>query len=159
MARRKVDWRTASPKAFEEFKLAHPEIEISKQEWMEIIYQFNESFRNYLLETGERERLPYGFGTFAITKKKRKTKKILPDGTERINLAIDWKKTKEKGKYVYNLNLDTEGYFFGWKWFKEDARFKFVNLWWFKPSRISSRLIKHYLSVVENQQQLYKQWG
>ena len=71
----KVDVRSASPKAFKDFKTSHPDVTISYNEWLEVIYQFNEAFRNYILETGERERLPHGFGTFSITKKKRKIKK------------------------------------------------------------------------------------
>ncbi|MEI6187000.1 MAG: hypothetical protein WCP46_00665 [Alphaproteobacteria bacterium] len=154
----KVDVRTGSPECYRDFKAKHPHIDISLQEWTEIIYQFNESFRNYLLETGDREKLPWGFGSFAITKKKRKAKKLAPNGKEYINLPIDWVKTKAKGKVIYNFNYDTDGYFFGWKWFKEDVRVKFTKLWWFKPSRVSSRMIAHYIKTNKEQQHKYHEW-
>ena len=80
------------------------------------------------------------------------------DGKEYINLPIDWVKTKEKGKYVYNFNYDTEGYFFGWLWFKKTARFKNVDLWFFKPSRLTSRLLTHYLRTDEKYQHIYQCW-
>ena len=51
-------------------------------------------------------------------------------------LPIDWQKTKEKGKVIYNFNYHTEGYFFGWLWFKESLLdLETADLWYFKPSR------------------------
>ena len=68
---------------------------------------------------------------------KRKEERLkLADGKEFVNLPIDWQKTKEKGKVIYNFNYHTEGYFFGWMWFKQTARFKNSDLWYFKPSRL-----------------------
>ena len=154
----KVDERSASPAWYKDFSTKHPEVKLSQQEWMEIVYQFNESFRNYILETGDREKLPYGFGSLAISKKKRAVRNTLPNGKVFTNLPIDWVKTKLKGKVIYNLNYDTDGYFFGWKWFKEDARFKFSALWWFKPSRVSSRMIAHYIKSDKEQQYKYHEW-
>ena len=34
--------------------------------------EFNEYFKNYILETGEKVKAPFGFGEFSINKKKRK---------------------------------------------------------------------------------------
>lgn len=154
----KVDYRSASKSCYYTFCQNHPDIKLSYNEWLEIIYHFNETFRDYILETGERERLPLGLGSFSINKKKRKVKKIGPDGKEFINLPIDWVKTKEKGKIIYNFNFHTEGYFFGWLWFKRDARFKFSTLWRFKPSRVSSRMIAHYINSDKEYQHIYRQW-
>jgi len=44
------------------------------------------------------------------------------------------------GKRIYNFNYHTEGFFFGWMWFKESARLKNIDLWYFKASRVTSRL-------------------
>lgn len=74
-----------------------------------------------------------------------------------INLPIDWKKTKEKGKRVYNFNYDTEGFYFGWKWFKQNARLKQANTWAFKPSRVTSRLITHFVRTDPKYQGLYRE--
>ena len=100
--------------------------------------------------------MPYGFGEFSINKKKRRKRKGLND--EFVNLPIDWQKTKEKGKIIYNFNYHTEGYFFGWMWFKTTARFRNSDFWYFKPSRLTSRLLSHYIKTDEKYQHIYQQW-
>lgn len=153
-----VEWRSTSKDNYTKFCKKNPSIKISFDEWKNIIYTFNEDFKTYILETGEKARLPAGFGEFSISKKKRKRIKVLPDGREFINLPVDWKKTKEKGKIIYNFNYHTEGYHFGWIWFKKTTRLKNVDLWYFKPSRITSRLLSHYLNTDKKYQHLYRQW-
>lgn len=157
MSRVKVDWRTSSRESFNDFKGKNKSININFEDWKKIIYAFNEAFRDYILETGEKGRLPSGFGEFSINKKKRTPVKI-KEGKEFINLPVDWKKTKEKGKIIYNFNFHTEGFFFGWKWFKSSARIKFNELWYFRANRISSRTLAHYLKIEKNYQHLYKEW-
>lgn len=154
--RTKVDWRSSSRDNYKSFCKKHPTIKVSFDDWKNIVYSFNDSFREYILETGEKAKLPYGFGDFSINKKIRRKKKGLND--EFVNLPVDWKKTKEKGKIIYNFNYHTEGYFFGWVWFKESARFKNSALWYFKPTRTTSRLLSHYINADEKYQHLYKEW-
>lgn len=125
--------------------------------WKNIIYTFNEMYRDYLLETGNKEKLSSGFGEFGINKRKRKTFKKI-NGVEYVNLPIDWQKTKEKGKVVYNMNYHTEGYAFNWVWFKPSCMIKIPDLWHFRPSRTSSRLISHYIKTDSKYQDIYKQW-
>jgi nucleoid DNA-binding protein len=153
-----VDYRSGSRDNYIAFCKKHPNIKVSFDQWRNIIYGFNESFKTYILETGLKARIPSGFGEFSITKKKRKRITIDPDGKEHINLPVDWKKSKEKGKKIYNFNFHTEGYFFGWMWFKKSTRIKNVDLWWFKPSRITSRLINHYIKADPKYQHLYQCW-
>jgi hypothetical protein len=152
----KVDWRSASRENYKSFCKKHPSIKLTFDEWRNILYSYNDAFKNYILETGEKAKLPFGFGEFSINKKKRRKKKGLND--EFINLPIDWQKTKEKGKYIYNFNYHTEGFFFGWLWFKESARLKNTNLWYFKPSRVTSRLLSHYIKTDEKYQHIYCEW-
>lgn len=152
----KVDWRSASLDNYKHFCKKHPNIKLTYDEWRNIIYSFNDAFKNYILETGEKSKLPFGFGEFSVNKKKRRKKVGL--NNEFVNLPIDWKKTKEKGKIIYNFNFHTEGYFFGWMWFKESARLKNTDLWYFKPSRTTSRLLSHYLKTDEKYQHLYREW-
>lgn len=151
-----VDWRSASRESYRIFCKKHPSIKLTYDEWRNILYTFSESFRNYILETGERAKLPYGFGEFSINKKKRKKLKGIKD--EFVNLAIDWKRSKEKGKKIYNFNYHTEGFFFGWMWFKETIRLKNSDLWYFKPSRTTSRLLAHYIKADNKYQHLYNEW-
>lgn len=155
--RRPVSYRTASRRSYENFRLAFPSLPLTYQQWASIIYTFNYNFRDHLLESGERAKMPWGFGDFMVAKKKKKRYKTLPDGTERVNLSINWKATREEGKYIYYLNDHTEGYNFYWRWEPKSARFYNSSIWYFKPSRISSRLITHYLSQ-PGYQDLYQCW-
>jgi nucleoid DNA-binding protein len=152
----KIDWRSSSKENYKLFCKKHPSIKLTFDEWRNVLYSFNEAFKNYILETGERARLPFGFGEFSINKKKRRKKKGLND--EFVNLPIDWQKTKEKGKRIYNFNFHTEGYFFGWIWFKETTRIKNIDLWYFKPSRTTSRLLSHYIKADDKYQHIYREW-
>jgi hypothetical protein len=152
----KIDWRSASRENYKSFCKKHPTIKLSFDEWRNVIYEFSEAFKEYILETGEKAKLPFGFGEFSINKKKRRKKKGTND--EFINLPIDWKKTKEKGKIIYNFNYHTEGFFFGWTWFKESARLRNTNLWYFKPCRHTSRLLSHYLKAEDKYQHIYREW-
>ena len=152
----KVDWRSASKENYNSFCKKHPTSNLTFDEWRNIVYSYNESFKNYILETGERAKLPFGFGEFSINKKKRKRRKGIND--EYINLPVDWQKTREKGKLIYNFNYHTEGFFFGWMWFKETARLKNTKLWYFKPSRTTSRLLSHYIKTNDKYQHLYHEW-
>lgn len=154
----KVDYISSSRIHYRDFRKTNPSIKITFIQWKNIIYLFNESFREYILETGDKITLPYGFGEFSINKKKRKRIIVDPNKVEHIGLPIDWIKTKEKGKRIYNFNYKTEGYFFGWIWFKPNVRFKHPNLWKFKPSRVTSRLLAHYLKSDDKYQHLYQSW-
>ena len=153
----KVDWRSGSKDNYKNFCKKHPVINLTYDQWRNIVYFFNESFRDYVLETGDKVKLPFGFGEVSINKKKRRKLKEV-NGKEYVNLPIDWKKTKAKGKLIYNFNFHTEGYFFGWMWFKRTARFKQANLWSFKPSRTTSRLLSHYIKTNDQYQHIYRQW-
>jgi nucleoid DNA-binding protein len=152
----KIDWRSASRENYNSFCKKHPSLNLSFDEWRNIIYSFNDSFKNYILETGEKAKLPFGFGEFSINKKKRRKRKGTND--EFVNLPIDWQKTREKGKIIYNFNYHTEGFFFGWMWFKESARLKNIDLWYFKASRVTSRLLSHYIKTNEKYQHMYNEW-
>jgi nucleoid DNA-binding protein len=155
--RTKIDWRSASKENYNNFCKKNPSVKLTFEEWRNIIYSYTEAFRDYILETGEKAKLPFGFGEFSINKKKRRKMKGV-DGKEFVNLPIDWKKTKEKGKRIYNFNFHTEGYFFGWVWFKDTARLRQTDLWYFKPSRTTSRMLSHYLKTDNNYQNIYREW-
>lgn len=153
--RNKIDYRTSSKDNYLNFCNSHPNISISFENWKKIIYGFNEGFKEHLLETGEDGKLPFGIGEFRIKKKIRKKK--TGSNNEFINLPIDWKKTKELGKKVYNFNFHTEGYFFGWVWIKCTAKLPSTQMWYFKPTRTTSRLLAHYLKVDNKYQHIYRE--
>lgn len=142
--RQKREYRMVSKESFEVFKKKNPTIKINYDTWKSIIYRFNYSFRDHLLESAEKAKLPWGFGEFAV--KKIKSKKVVNwNGKDVIKLPVDWKKSKEMGKKIYHFNYHTEGYRFAYKWFIGTARFKNSNLFVFKAYRTSSRKIKEYI--------------
>ena len=156
--RAKYDWRSASTENYKDFCKKNEDVDISIDEWRKIIYTFNTMFIEHILETGQKIKLPSGIGEFSINKRKKKKVKVI-NGKEKIGLPIDWKKTREKGKIIYNFNFHTEGYSFRWKWFKNTARFKYSDFFFFKASRVTSRLLTHYLTVDENYQHKYATWN
>lgn len=155
----KIEYRQAGKATYKRWCKAHPEIKITFAEYENIIYAFNYAFRDYLLETAEKGKLPWGLGDFVISKYKKKKVKINPKtGEDIISLPIDWKKTNEAGKIVYHLNRHTEGYRFRVKWFISSARFLSSDIWSFKPSRSTSRLINHYIKKDPHRHQVYGEW-
>lgn len=149
------EYSTASTAVFKLFKLKHPEVDITYSQWANIIYTFNYAMRDKILETGEKLSIPYGFGEIYICKfKPKRTKEI--NGQEIIALPVDWKRTKEVGYKVYFLNVHTEGFKFRVKWDRTNARFKGAYIWNFKPSRVTSRLINHYIK--KGFQDKYQEW-
>lgn len=158
MPRVKVAYRTSSKEAYNKFCSAHPDVKIDFKQWKEIIYTYNYLFRDYILETGDKVKLPWGVGSFSISKRKS-IKSITLDGKEKIVLPIDWNLSNKTGKRVYLLNHHTDGYRYKWFWFSEDARFYQSSIWVFKPSRVSSRKLAEYIKRPgANYFQIYKQW-
>jgi hypothetical protein len=155
--RPKREYSSASKANYLLFQEAYPAIDIPFTVWQNVIYSFNYGFRDHLLETGSRAKLPWGFGDLMISKKKKKKFKTAPDGTQYINLSIDWKATREAGKRIYHTNDHTEGFNFYYRWEPSTARFYQRQLWSFKPSRISSRLLAHYLRQPDYQHS-YLEW-
>lgn len=151
-----VEYSQTSKSTYNQFCEEHPEISISYLEFINIVYSFNYAFRDYLLETGMKGKLPWGIGDFAVSKRRPKRYKNLPNGDTIVNLPIDWKKTKQHGKKIYHMNAHTEGFKFRIKWFKKSPRFTYSEIWNFKPSRVTSRLIKHYID--KGHQHRYYEW-
>lgn len=156
MSRVKVEFRSNGKEVYDDFCQKNPSIRINFKEWERIILTFNGMFRDYILETGEVAKLPWGVGMFTISKKKPKKKKVYED-KEYMNMPIDWQKTRKAGKYIYNFNAHTDGYRCRWYWFNDKSRFENSDVWWFKPCRRASRNINEYLKRPQ-QIDLYKQW-
>ena len=157
MSRSACEWRSSSLANYKKFRKEFPEHkQLTYDEWRNVLFAFSEQFKFYILETGEKAKLPFGFGELSIIKKKRRKTKGPND--EYINLPIDWKRTMEKGKRMYNFNFHTEGYFFGWKWFKPRAGLVQDKLWYFKPSRVTSRILAHYIHSDKKYMNIYKEY-
>lgn len=158
MPRVRVAYRSASKEAYNNFCTSHPEVSLTYLQWKQIIYTYNYAFRDYILETGERVKLPWGLGSFTISKRKTK-RSVIFKGEEKMILPINWPKSIELGKRVYILNTHTDGYRYKWTWFPNDARIYQAFIWVFKPSRITSRKLAEYLKKPSSPYpQIYKQW-
>lgn len=154
----KHDFRTCSKQNFEEYKKLHPKSTITFQEYKKVIYTYTKIIVEYLIETGEKLKLPYGLGEFFINKTKSK-KKFTRNGKEYIYQPIDWKKTKEEGTWVFHKNYHTDGYKFKFGWFPDSAKFKTPKIWGFHIMRDHSRNLAKILKVPNNKHQhLYKEW-
>lgn len=159
MGRPKMEFRTASRENYDRFMAEHPGSTLTFKQFKDIIYLWNEYFMTSILETGDKIKIPYGFGYLSINKKK--TKRYFERGDEKFCiLPVDWKATKAEGKKVYILNNHTDGYRFKWFWFIADAKFKLANLWRFKPARKFSTLLHTYLTKKKdkNYVDIYNEW-
>lgn len=153
------EYKTTSREVFRKFTKSHPELKIDSKTWTAIIRSFNELFAEYLLQTGERERLPHGLGSFAISKKK--TIKIIKNGEKQyISLPVDWQKSRQMGKKIFMMNSHSDGFRCKWKWFKDDSNLRLSQIWMFKAIRPRSRDIARYLKDVDGAVYLekWKQW-
>lgn len=156
--RKKVDFRTGSKENYINFCNAHPEIDLPFDEWLSIIRMYSELVRDYVLETGRIFKFPKGIGEFVINK--RKVPKVIErDGKDIITLPINWQKTKEKGKRIYEMNYHTEGYKFSWMWMnRRKSKLDMSGLWKFEPHRKSKRLLASYLKSGKGYHDLYCEW-
>lgn len=93
-------------------------------------------------------------GEIKIVKYKH-TPKIDKNGNLKYSI-IDWKKTKELGKVVYNFNDHSDGYLFKFKWIKKQA-FKNKELFKFKVSRDISRALPK--AIKENKNLNFEEYG
>jgi len=151
------DYNTTFKSVWEEFCKEHPQVNISFEDYKQICWTSNSMYAKYILE-GEKVKLPQGFGSLAISKKKQ-THKIEINGKEKITLAVNWVESKKKGKKVYYSNLHTQGYRFKWFWFKDEVFLQHTPCWQFNATRLNSRKVAQLLKQ-ENSPYLYiyKEW-
>jgi hypothetical protein len=158
MPRTKMDYSSSSKDVYNRFCEKYPDIEINYKEWKSVLKAYNTAYRDHLIKTGDKVKMPWGIGPFAVSKKKARKFVMCRDGVERIRLPIDWAKTRATGKRVYHLNLHSNGYVYKWYWFVQESRIPQAGVWVFRPSRDVSRAIK---AVADDPKyvDVYKQWG
>lgn len=101
-------------------------LNVTKDQYLEVVKLICEDILNRII-SGLPKELPFNLGAFKIIKYKTRVK------------YINWKETKRLGKYVYYLNLHSDGYSYKFKWDKSKARFYGQNLYKFKLKRVISR--------------------
>ncbi len=159
MSRAYFDWRTASREAYNNFLKANPKVELSFENYKCIIYTYNQKLADYLLETGEPIKLPFGLGTIVINKYKPKTSRISASGKEIPNYSINWQETKKIGKYIYYLNAHTEGYKYYFMWNYGKAKMKCAYIWKYEMARVHSRQLKTNLKTPNAEyKNIYKEY-
>ena len=160
MPRPKIEYRTTSAEALADFRRQYPSVNITWYQFESILRHCNGMIMEHIMESGERFKLPHGFGEISIHKWKPKRRRKIPDGREVNNLPIDWKKTRELGKKVFHLNHHTGGYKCRWVWFATAARFKHSQIFNFKPNRAPSRKLAQYLKLPNSPYiQKYRHWS
>lgn len=146
MSRVKREYTTTSRENYLRFLKEHKisKDKLSFKKFEKILCLNNWMFTEYVLETGNKVRLPHGFGDFSINKKKLNRFKE-HEGKRYINLRIDWAKTKVEGKRIYHTNEHSDGFNYKWIWFPSSALIYLNRLYVFKPCRYASRAIAKYI--------------
>lgn len=157
MSRGRADYLSTGKVVYERFCERHPEVSVTYKQWKAVLKAYNTKYREHVVTTGDKVKLPWGMGPFAISKKKVRRSVLCRDGVERVMLPIDWKRSKELGKRVYHLNLHTNGYAYYWYWFVQESRLPEAGIWVFKPCRDSSRAIS-FMAADPRYIDIYKQW-
>lgn len=140
------DKSSGSIEAYQEFKRRFPNSKLTKAQYKEIIDTHNTLLVQYILDTGDTYKMPFGFGPLRILKFKRRLRK---KNKESIALPVNWPETlalwkrdpeaKEKKFRVRHLNAHTDGYGYHFHWKPHETKFFMAALWRFKPSREASR--------------------
>lgn len=141
-------FNTASEADYKMYKQYCKEQEIEPVDYRtykRILTTSNDIISQKILQ-GERIKLPFTLSDVFINKYKQEVKN--KDG--KVNLPIDWKRTKEFGKKIYHLNKHTDGFIFKWFWAKGEAKFKFKDLWAFKAVRKNTRAINNMVKNGED---------
>ncbi len=159
MSKTKREYRTCSKENYNRFIKENniSEKELSFAKYVKNLQVCNWMYIEYALRTGLKVSLPYGWGSFAVNKRKLKMYKEF-EGKRYINLRVDWAKTKKLGKRIYHTNEHSDGYNFRWLWFPEDAKLHLSDLYVFKPGRYSSRAINKYIKKSPYYKELYLEW-
>lgn len=152
-----IDYKTAGKEAYKRFCQQNPGVQITCKDFRTIVRAFNTEMREHILQTGDRLKVGM-LGSFSINKKKTRRFVELKTGEQYIILPVDWKKSKQLGKRVYHLNHHSDGYRYSWIWFRDDARSRFSDIWYFKAARPSSRRITDYVKLGNDFCERYKQW-
>lgn len=120
--RPKVDFRSDSPEAYQQFK-KDTGLKTPRSLWAKVIKDFNKQFADYIMESGDEVELPHGLGKTYLEKRKPNRTTIVIDGIEYISGAPDWSKSKEHGKILRYRNNHTDGYAVKFKWIPSTAKF------------------------------------
>jgi hypothetical protein len=102
--------------------------DIDQQEYRRLVKLITDGIVKEIT-SGNSIKLPYNLGELYVY---RKTQVIKP---------IDWHNTKKFGKYIYHLNLHSEGFIFKYRWNKTKGRFENKSLYKLRMNRVNTRAL------------------
>lgn len=109
---------------YKQFKLDNPDIQISFEEFSDIIKVSNQKIYETVVEDPNGFKLPENLGYFCVIKYRTKKK------------AINWADSNKYDKKIYHANLHSFGYQYHIKWFTTGiSRFLFNEIYKFAPHR------------------------
>lgn len=156
--RPKRDFRTGSKENYKKYKERYPKSEITFSDYKKLLKAYNSLILTHILDTGDTVKIPWGFGDVTILRYKKDIQiKTSKDGDKFYTYCIDWKRTKEKGKYVYHTNLHTGGYNYYWRWENEFSKLPYKKIWSFRVMRDFKReLTRRLTKEVSTYKDLYR---
>lgn len=155
----KLEFSSGALINYHKLRREDPTVILSKEDWLNILKTFNSLFMEYLLQTGERDKLPFGMGAMALSKKKAMRIGRDAQGNEYNILPVDWQKSIKAGKKIFILNAHTDGFRAKWKWFPRDSNIRMSGIWSFKPADAKSLEITRYIrDEDDNYLDKWKEW-
>jgi len=88
-------------------------------------------------------KLPFRMGSISVYKHKPVFQSV-------NNMSIDWKKTRELGKAVYNFNEHSNGFRYRFRWDRNGSLDKHLVLYAFRPSRQNARMVASLVKERKN---------
>ena len=115
------------------FEESHPYY-IPYSEYSDIVSDYLRYISELIVVRSMTFRLPFRMGTLCIYKHKPIFKSL-------NKMSIDWQKTREFGKVIYNFNDHSSGFRYRFRWDRNGSIDKHMGLYAFKPSRQNARLV------------------
>lgn len=122
------DYNIGDASCYRRYCEKYPDTSVTYKQYREMVRNYFNLFSKYLVTTGAKVSAFPKSGNFQMFKKKVKMKRINVNGTEILTMKIDWKKTKEKKKYIFHLNSHTSGYYCTVMWSYEK---NYIKKSWF----------------------------
>lgn len=122
-------------KDYKLFCILHPEVQITKQQHYDIIFNSNKLIAEAILENPFGFKLPNGLGYIAIDKYKPK-----PNKSGKTKKAIDWVNTNKFKKLIYLTNLHSFGWIYRIRLYKSPHAPN-LDCYTFKAQRLLKRAL------------------
>jgi hypothetical protein len=124
------------------FSEDHP-YHIPYSEYSEVVSDYLKYVSELVVVKSMTFKLPFRMGAISVYKHK-------PIFQSVNKMSIDWKKTRELGKVVYNFNEHSNGFRYRFRWDRNGSLDKYLVLYAFKPSRQNARLVASLVKERKN---------